>query len=67
MSSIWIARDTSGILCAFREKPHRNERDGFWVAASDYDYSVIDDSWFPELTWEDDPIELVIKEKKPKQ
>lgn len=67
MSSIWIARDASGILCAFREKPHRAENGDFWVSSSDYDYSTIDDSWFPELTWEDEPIELVVKTKKSKQ
>lgn len=67
MNSIWIARDASGMLCAFREKPHRAEYDEYWITASDYDYSTLREDWFPDLTWEDEPIELVVKTKKSKQ
>lgn len=60
MSSIWIARDKSGELIAFSKKPHRS-CDEMWETDSSSGFSTIYDEWFPELKWEDEPIELVPK------
>lgn len=66
MNSIWIARDKNGRLNAFTEKPQRDET--HWKPSTDYltcfDWNELEESWFPELNWEDEPIELVIKEKE---
>lgn len=60
MNSIWIARDKYGALCVSSEKPVRGNgcwdmRDGVYISDSD---------WFPDLTWNDEPLELVLKGKE---
>lgn len=66
MNGIWIARDKSGILCAFRNKPKRDRKSGTWRTGEegDYSYCCIEESWFPGLKWEDEPVELTIKQNK---
>ena len=67
MNSIWIARDKDGWLCAFSEKPTRNEQESRWVlgaTAKQFYYYPLSSTWFPQITWQDDPIELVIKKKE---
>lgn len=66
MKSIWIARDFDGHLYAYKEKPVRGTY--VWDRRKDDTYYVceLDGDWFSELTWEDEPIELVIKEKEDK-
>lgn len=66
MKSIWIARDMDGSLYTYQNKPLR--MDDFWVChiegrLSRFAYQLNPD-WFPEVTWESGPIELVIKEKE---
>lgn len=61
MNSIWIARDKNGLLYAYKDKPVRDERT--WTCQDSDLWYQLDESWFPCLNWEDDPIELVIKEK----
>ena len=60
MKSIWIARSKYGYLGMFKSKPKRSN--SYWDVDLDEDYCSIDDDWFPELTWESEPLELVIKE-----
>lgn len=60
MKSIWIARDMFGDLCISSEKPVRNN--GCWEICDGLEIS--DSDWFPDLTWDSEPIELVIKEKE---
>ena len=71
MNSIWIARDKDGDLYAYNNKPFREcagggtYETGRWITAkgdshSYYAYKLNSD-WFPELTWENSPIELVQK------
>lgn len=65
MKSIWIARDKGGALFLFTKKPSRFE--DIWNNKSEDGISEccrIPDEWFPNLRWGDEPVELVIKEKK---
>lgn len=66
MNNIWIARDKNGTLWATCNEPVRNEDMGMWTVEDGIpcDYSRLQEDWFPELTWQDKPIELVIKEKE---
>ena len=63
MNSIWIARDKDGDLFAFLSEPTRYEETGEWAAAGERNASMLLDSWFPELTWDDEPLEFVPKER----
>jgi hypothetical protein len=62
---IWIARDKNGNLWFHEGKPHINkyaEKDNaFW--SSDGEYYEVDQDLFPEVTFENSPmeVELVIK------
>ena len=53
---LWIVRDFEGELFAFYKKPERESR--YW--ASDR-YIEIDDNLFPNLTWEDEPLEVELR------
>lgn len=62
MNSIWIARDKDGTLYVHIRKPKRDTFNGIWVNNGDNrSYEVLDGDWFPEVTWENSPIELVPK------
>lgn len=62
MNSIWIARDKDGTLYVHNRKPKRNAFNGIWLNnGDDRSYEVLDGDWFPEVTWENSPIELVPK------
>lgn len=56
----WVARDECGLLF-YRKKPYRY--DGIFYSHWTDEYGPnseipLDDSLFPELTWEDEPIEV---------
>lgn len=56
---MWIARDEDGCLYVYTSKPKRGKRffedeDGF--------YRPIPPAEYPELTWENSPKELIIKD-----
>ena len=56
---LWVARDWCGMLYAYLNKPIR---DTVWKGWDSYKVSLrIDDSFFPELKWEDEPIEIIIR------
>ena len=56
---LWVARDWCGMLYAYFNKPIR---DTVWKDWGSYKVSLrIDDSFFPELKWEDEPIEIIIR------
>ena len=63
MKSIWIARDKDGMLCAYNKKPDRYAFEGIWQPENGNvsNCGVLDGDWFPEVTWENSPIELVPK------
>lgn len=53
---LWVARDLGGMLFAYFNKPIR---DTVWKEWDSDKVSLrIDDSFFPELTWEDEPLEV---------
>ena len=60
---IWIARDKDGMLCAYNKKPDRYAFEGIWQPENGNvsNCGVLDGDWFPEVTWENSPIELVPK------
>ena len=56
---LWVARDWSGMLYAYFNKPIR---DTVWKEWDSDKVSLsIDDSFFPELKWEDEPIEVELR------
>ena len=56
---LWVARDWGGMLFAYFNKPIR---DTVWKEWDSDKVSLsIDDSFFPELKWEDQPIEIRIR------
>lgn len=57
---MWIARDENGLLYIYANKPIR--RKGRFEDELD-DYEEIPEYYFPEVTWENSPKELVVKEE----
>ena len=56
---LWVARDWGGMLYAYFNKPIR---DTFWKEWDSDKVSLsIDDLFFPELKWEDEPIEVELR------
>ena len=56
---LWVARDWSGMLYAYFNKPIR---DTVWKEWDSDKVSLsIDDSFFPDLKWEDEPIEIELR------
>ena len=55
---LWIVRDWGGMLFAYFNKPIRDTVWKEWN--SDEDSLSIDDSFFPELKWEDEPLEVML-------
>ena len=65
MKTLWIARDKSGRLYLFQEKPVKGNN--VWKNKSDSlcDYSSLPEDMFPEVKWEDEePIEIMIVKKE---
>lgn len=56
---LWVARDWGGMLYAYFNKPIRDTVWKEW--GSDKVSLSIDDSFFPELEWEDEPIEVELR------
>ena len=54
---LWFARDFEGELFAFYKKPERDMEFRYWVSDR---YIEIDDNLFPNLTWKDEPLEVVL-------
>ena len=56
---LWVARDWGGMLFAYFNKPIR---DTVWKEWDSDKVSLnIDDLFFPELKWEDEPIEVELR------
>ena len=69
---MWIARNKKdGTLRLFKTKPIRIDEEGRWVKDGYYscyiDSNILEDDWFDDLTWDDEPIEVefVRKDEKP--
>ncbi len=62
---MWVARDKNNSLWLYKEKPYRNEIYECWQSEDPYVYvGPIDKTLFPNLKWEDEPIEVTIIEKQ---
>ena len=66
MKSIWIARNLYGNLMGFKRKPTRNCEHFEWEMSVKEPFGMweLHAGWFPQLTWNNEPIELVIKENE---
>lgn len=58
MNRIWIARNKDGSLFFYDKKPIGHDSTS-WIVSPDCMNERIGDDWFPEITWENSPIELV--------
>lgn len=62
----WVARDKDGDLCLYRNKPIRDELvagTGLCLWASHGQFSSLDASLFPSVTWDSEPLEVTITVK----
>jgi hypothetical protein len=50
----WVARDEDGLLALYEERPIRRNRE--WM--SSMNFFTLDHELFPDLKWEDEPIEV---------
>lgn len=56
---LWVARDKDGNLFAYNDKPTRCDNQREWFAEK-FHFSM-ENSFFPELKWEDEPIEVELR------
>ena len=52
----WVARDSDDKLCLFDRKPIKYEPVGLWTNTGEC--MLLRENVFPELTWEDEAIEV---------
>ena len=55
---LWVARDKNGFLFAYGDKPTRCDNQKEW---SGWFLNSMKNSYFPNLTWEDEPIEVELR------
>ena len=55
----WVARDKDGNIFAYNDKPTRCDNQGEWFSAK-FLFSL-ENSLFPELKWEDEPLEFELR------
>ena len=53
-----VARDKNGVLFTYGAKPTRCDNQKEWIG---WFLSSMKNSFFPELTWEDEPIEVELR------
>nr|DAG79346.1 MAG TPA: hypothetical protein [Caudoviricetes sp.] len=58
-NKFWVARDKSGKLYLYNEKPEYYNDFKVWFACGII--AKLDNNLFPELKWEDEPIEVGIR------
>lgn len=56
---LWVARDKDGNLFAYNDKPTRCDNQKEWFAEK-FLFSM-ENSFFPNLTWKDEPIEVELR------
>lgn len=56
----WVARDKDGNLFAYNDKPTRCDNQKEWFAEKFL--SSMENSFFPELKWEDEPLEFELRQ-----
>ena len=55
---LWVARDKNGFLFAYEGKPTRCDNQKEWIGRFS---NSMKNSYFPELKWEDEPIEIELR------
>lgn len=55
---LFVARDKNGFLFAYEHKPTRCDIRKEWFGLL---FSSMKNSYFPDLTWEDEPIEVELR------
>ena len=55
---LWVARDKNGFLFAYEGKPARCDNQKEWIGRFLFSMK---NSYFPELKWEDEPIEVELR------
>lgn len=61
-NGVWIARDKDGTLAIFENKPILVYDNSWYVEDCDEEFSIINKDMFPEVTFENSPKQLIIKE-----
>lgn len=61
-NDVWIARDKDGTLAMFENKPILDVDNAWYCGDADKDFSIINRDMFPEITFENSPKQLIIKE-----
>ena len=59
---LWVARDKNGFLFVYEDKPTRCDNQREWIGRF---LCSMKNSYFPELKWEDEPIEVELRQSKP--
>ena len=60
---MWIARDENGNLWVYENKPIRKSHT-FHPLEMEETWTIINKDQYPEVTWENSPKELVVKEEE---
>lgn len=55
----WVARDADGDLFIYMNRPFRDKEDEFWLCRGK-DYYPLDESKYPGVTWESEPVEVTV-------
>ena len=61
-NGVWIARDKNGALAIFEDEPTLDDNEWFNSKPFVGEYSCINEQMFPEITFENSPKQLIIKE-----
>ena len=59
---LWVARDKNCFLFVYEDKPTRCDNQREWIGRF---LCSMKNSYFPELKWEDEPIEVELRQSKP--
>ena len=57
---LWIARDLSGVLILYKERPSYNNKLKMWVGGG-LPVGELRGNYFPEITFENSPQEVELK------
>lgn len=58
-NKLWVARDNNGELYLYNEKPECYNDSKVWFAGGIC--AKLDNNFFPELKWKDEPIEVELR------
>lgn len=59
---LWIARDKDNSLFIYSKKPIKNYNSYIYAAEDDLDSTSISEELYPEITFENSPKQLIIKQ-----